>query len=964
VLSFALAPARGQAPPGSDRLCEGGSDAVLKKGPWTTVEKPEGLPKITAHAVGGDAGKLILVTDGRVVMRSTDRGCSWATVYSVASPGAEETPVDGLVPEVARLLVPTASSRALMILQGVGGVAGSRVLHSAEGGEQGTWKEAAGLPQALRFRELVAPRDTPEVLYLLTGLQDATGELDPGAGGPLYVSRDGGATFAAGAAGGQIEKLDVEPDTGGQNSWLVRSNGTVQTSRDFGASFETQTIEPAGEPPDPAQGELPEVGVIFRDIAVFKFATTNHAVVALASPSPPADVTRAVLSLDKGRSWQDIPVDGLGPAGGLFFGNADSQLYSSVPSDNTAYRGPGLVRFDEEEGRWVAMDDFGLGTLKDARAVREPAAAQPQYNAFWLRRDRPDPDVPDLLARFEPPAPELRPPVPKGRADCGSTQAKELPGKKVSFEPARIELSLKPGEPQSVPLKADITGDPTPSDVFFLLDHSDSTSDTLDALFCSVTRLVRDLPERNLDIHFGLGAYNGIDEHTYRRLVNVLEPKLAGPAISAALKTLFSTNGVDEPLRSALFQTATGAGLEKGSRARAVDPGQQADWRPAQLKIPRVALVITDEPYEENTRGEPAIQTVIDALKAKDIKVIGLRIEPAAKEQATSADRSPVRQALLQRQLVNIARGTGALAPEGGVDCDGGGTPDIPTGEPIVCTIDEGGVKRQLDDTLVSIFQSLAGEDRKPVKLVPTETSGLAAEVQGGESEVDLRRPSRVEGTVVLSCTTEQTGKRYPLTFSAVSGERVLGTLEGMVQCGEIPAAVPPVVPPRAKPGKPAAKPEPAPEAAPAPAAAPQAPNVVPAPQVPVPQPAVAVAPPPPPPAPAPVSSAPAQAPAPASAQAAAPQAGMSAQEDRQVASKLATVTTDSGTSDEGAKGSLAMVRARPVATRRPSPVPTEAIVTLGLGVAGLFGYVAYAADPRRRRRREAAPAYARRDDD
>ena len=962
VLAVSLATARGQAPPGADRLCDGGSSKVLRSGKWTTVEKPEGLSKITAHAVGGESGKLMLVTDGNTVMRSTDRGCTWKTVYTVETPSVEDTPVDGLLPEVSRMLIPTESSRVVLVLEGVARAVGAKVLVSDEAGAEGTYKEATGVPDAGQFREVVAPPDNPEVIYLVTTLNDQAGQVDPaGVTGPLYVSVDGGKTFAAASTtGGQIERLAVEPDTGGRYLWAARSSGVIQSSQDYGATWETAQIQPTGEEPSVMEGQVPTEPVKWLDVAVFRFATTAHVVVALGAPNRQADVLRAVASYDKGKTWEDFPVDGLGPAGGLFFGSSDTQLYSAVPTDNTAYRGPGLVQFSLEELRWVGIDDFNLGSLKDPRFVREPQPAQPLYNSIWLRRDKPDPEAPDLLARFEPPPAELGAGRFTGRADCGGKPATKPKTGKVEFKPGELNLKLEPGQPSSIPLIADVPADPTPSDIFFLVDHSDSMDPAIEGLFCSVERLIRDLPERGLDAYFGLGAYNGIDSYTYRRLVNVLPPEEAGPAVSEQLKKLFSTAGVDEPLRSALYQTATGEGFNKRPKGRPVEPGQQADWRPPEKKSPRYALVITDEPYEDDTQGEPEYQAVVDALKKKNIHVIGLRVQPFGSEQVSSTDHSPARQLILLQQLSNLARDTGALAPKGGVDCDGGGTPDVQTGEPIVCTISEQGIKREFDDTLVSVLTSLAAEDLQNVKLVPRDT-GVKTEMQGGEATVNLRRASRIEGTAVLSCTEEQAGRRFPVTFDVVTGDRVLGTLEGGAQCGESPAVVPPVPPGKSKPAAKQPAPKPAPKKAPAPVAEQTSP--VPPASQPVPQAAVAVAPPPPPPAPAPISSAPAQAPAPATSSAAAPQAGAAQQEDRQVASKLAVVSADPGGSEDGVRGQHAMTERKPgeysMVRSRPSAFPVEAAYTLGFGIAGMFGYLAWAGDPRRRRKRDVKPVRA-----
>ena len=153
------------------------------------------------------------------------------------------------------------------------------------------------------------------------------------------------------------------------------------------------------------------------------------------------------------------------------------------------------------------------------------------------------------------------------------------------------------------------------------------------------------------------------------------------------------------------------------------------------------------------------------------------------------------------------------------------------------------------------------------------------------------------------------------------------------------------MVPPKV----PKTKPEPAPkEPAPAPVSQPAPPQPAAAPAVvQAPQPAVAAAPPPPPPAPAPVNGAPATSSAPANAVVTQP--GVTMQEERKPQINLARVGADDGAAEH------AMVHSRPVAfapeAQRRSSVPTETIVTLGVGLAGLLVYVGVAGAPRRRRK-------------
>ena len=445
-------------------------------------------------------------------------------------------------------------------------------------------------------------------------------------------------------------------------------------------------------------------------------------------------------------------------------------------------------------------------------------------------------------------------------------------------------------------------------------------------------------------------------DYTYRRLVDIGPPEAAGPLIAERLRTLATLRGVAEPLRGALFQTATGAGLDVhttddsfggagpgggGPVHRKVEPGQQANWRDG---VVRTVIVITDEPYEEDTGGEPAYAEVIAALKAKDIHVIGIQWEPPVShlDADPRTDHATVKRLQLRLQLQSIARDTGTVAPRGGVDCDGGGSPDVPEGQPVVCAIAEDGLREELDDMLVSIMRSLSAPDVQPVRLVPRPTGGLSVSLEGPDPEPrDVRVASEVGRTAVLGCTEEQAGRRYAIEFDLEVGGRVLDTLKGAAQCGEIPAAV---VPPgrSRRAARPDAQPAPQPPSAapaqPAPASAAPAP----APNA---QPAAAAAPPPAPPAPAPVSSAPAQ--APAQAPSAAANFGASAQDSPEPSVRAATVSTADEAPGARAAGEYAMV-ARPTGR---AAVPAPALVPLGAGLSGLLLFVAVG------RRRRVVPA-------
>ena len=481
----------------------------------------------------------------------------------------------------------------------------------------------------------------------------------------------------------------------------MRANGTVLHSKDAGATFLDVT---AVLPPNPQEGAPSDH---WRDVAVYRFATVAHAVVLTSSPTREADVTRAVYSTSKGANWKELPVNSLGPAGGLVFGNEQGQLFSANGSESTAWRGPGLSEFVITDQRWRSADDLGLVSLYDAaagvradgRGRRLPRDLYPRAPQRRRRRGR----TGALRA-----AAARRRVAARWPARLRRSEPEPRERKGVRFDPERLDVQLTPGQPSRVPITAAVSPDPAPVDVTFLIDNSTSMDNAIKGVFCSIERLVRELPERNLDAHFALSHYNDFMTTTYERLVDLGPPKESGPAITEALKLLNTLRGEDEPLRGALYQLATGAGLDvKHARSdddpvdhtdglrgdRIVPPGQQIDWRPEGKSL-RTVFVVTDEPYENGTEGEPALESVIAELTARGIRVIGLPMIPS-NVKPNDFQHSVARQVILRTQIDAIARGSKALAPEGGVDCDGGGSPDVPEGGPIVCPIDESGIKER-----------------------------------------------------------------------------------------------------------------------------------------------------------------------------------------------------------------------------------------------------------------------------
>jgi hypothetical protein len=154
--------------------------------------------------------------------------------------------------------------------------------------------------------------------------------------------------------------------------------------------------------------------------------------------------------------------------------------------------------------------------------------------------------------------------------------------------------------------------------------------------------------------------------------------------------------------------------------------------------------------------------------------------------------------------LQAMAVATGALAPEGGVDCDGNGTVDIPAGEPLVCSIAASG--EGIGEAIVGLVTA-AIEARRPVarcKDVSTTTDpgecSAVVSVDDGSSDPDggpvtvtqsPPGPYPVGTTAVTLKVTDETG----LTDFCVASVTVVDDEPPVPVCNAPATIVPPDVP-------------------------------------------------------------------------------------------------------------------------------------------------------------------------
>jgi hypothetical protein len=236
----------------------------------------------------------------------------------------------------------------------------------------------------------------------------------------------------------------------------------------------------------------------------------------------------------------------------------------------------------------------------------------------------------------------------------------------------------------SLRLMQDIGWPADGTDVYFLVDLSGSFQDDLPLFKLQAPDIVNDLLASNANTRFGLGRFEDYPispfgtggDVAYTRVLDITNDV---DLVLSTILGLGTQDGADEPESqlAALYQSATGEGQDlsaQGEPSASIPAGQQASFRRDATKL---IVLWTDAPFHQpGDPGDipypgPGEATTIAALNALGrLQVIGI-----SSGGGGLAD------------LAAISAATGALAPPGGVDCDGDGVVDIPEGEPLVCGI-------------------------------------------------------------------------------------------------------------------------------------------------------------------------------------------------------------------------------------------------------------------------------------
>jgi hypothetical protein len=793
VLAASLAPVLG-AIGASATVCASGAISAGPHG-WTEVAAPAfgtGGKQLTAYAVRADRAKELYATNGVAIARSRDSGCTWSDVYAVQATPSLTTPLSSATSTVTALYAPGRGTDVYAVAAD-----GPRVhiLRSADGGT--TWTvTGVGPVQAgtAAGSELLVPPAGP--LYLVTGKAGTTRLV--------YTSDDRGATWQLSDLPAAL--LAAAPDA------LPRLNDLAVSPADplrmfaatsvglFGSSDGGATWRPAGIG-----------GGSALDSVTAGRSPDGVSVVAVDD----ADLV-GYVSADGGSTWTAVNVPGAVDAAAL----NPRQSTAVVSSAQGVYQ--------------VRLADAGLTPMwRDAprlSAVTIDADVTPyvyacscgdeQPAAIWRRHDiAPGGDV----AFVPPPPPIVIPGIADDDYQClGDLPQVDAPKPQApsTLSPGTRRITLEPGQSVTVPYV--LHAAPRRFDVYYLTESGAKMEYALCAVGTGAVLSANALSAER-DLRAGLGDYRDYpgqtDEEwgdggpdgsgfTYLRRAGV------GPANDTLPRTLPDLHwrlGPDGAGGAAVYQAVTGVGQDlapTGPSLYDILGGQQASFGSDSFKV---VLLSTGKWLNDpqRTAGYPGVplDTVVETLKKRDVKLVGIWINNTGNKQSQGNQRFEGRM-----DVRRLATESGAVAGTT-IDCNDDGYTDLERGDPLVCdwlAIDSenGAAQRYGDPSMGSAMTRLLRDLRDPQDVTLVATRGATA-VTGvappSYGAVDLLRENTHDFAVTFSCGAGQVNETVPISLAGVAGPTTVAQADVLLQCGHAvpvahhPAALvvpPPVVPP------------------------------------------------------------------------------------------------------------------------------------------------------------------------
>jgi hypothetical protein len=767
---------------------------IKQDGRWEHIRVPEfpiGPQTMSEYNVDPADPNRLLVTNGLAVLLSVDGGCLWDTTFRLDDPpaGADYSASDATIVDVA-----TAPGHVLLAISQRDGLRPHVVL-SSYGGE--TWRQgddgletSVGSPIQAGFT-----RAEPRYAYVL--LEQRIGS-DGGASLGYRVMESttaGGAWSTRGDPQGPAPAVELP---GGQRI----GDGEVLT----------------GMVPDPEEGGrvflYGQAGLYAYQQGV-QMQLLPGDIGALAAAHPEGSrATTLLASSHEGRTVNISYDSGTTFSSFQAPGRVDSFAEGLLPGD-FFFSSTGKVWL-RSGGKLTDISPPSGAAIQELSAAHSRQQITPfrAYDIVTLYGRSGDSIVRTAERRIidTPAAPDsvvignLPPLKPK----------RKLPG---VLTPSDTEVVLMEGRQTTVPYELNLPETPTPLDVFFDVDTTNSMLPAIDGLRAAMADIIRELAAVGINVWFGAGQYKSYDTPpAFERMQDIAPP---GPGLSQALNRMRSSGGGNETQLESLYEIATGEGSTYGA---GIEPGQQAHWRRGSL---RVVVNMTDEPI--STGGpHPTYEKATGALLDDDIKHFGIAVQNEATVRALGAPLPG---------LIKISRLARSLAPSQGVDCNGDDRPDLYAGEPLVCVVDHVNSRDAsvLGGAIISVLRSVTdvGEVRISARFAERSSYSIdeiATPRVSLFSRVNFKARNRIGFDVSFGCPDVRRLELLPVTIEATRKAGVLASATATVVCKPAPepataprppaapmvVAAVPLVPPPNPPQQPNPNPHPNPNPNPA----------------------------------------------------------------------------------------------------------------------------------------------------
>lgn len=743
---------------------------------WVRIAVPkfdsdEGPATITSFSAMPQQKNGLLVTNGKVVKRSVDAGCTWDTIFR--SSGIQ-APAPGYSADVVTQVVePSDSTAWLTTYDDINGVPHPHVyVGSGITSGQPTFNQSdVGLPTYGTPASLVVPFPGLGEAYLLVD------ELpDPQSGPAAVASRHLYATRQPNPP--QSGTLAPQPwGELGLPSGFGRVDGLAREASNkiwiwSGKQYAWALVDPSSSSPEwhtfTAAGTISTIDVETSGAVDVIEQTASGAV--LAQPTQQGGLsTRLTIPLTPYAfthgTYQDVYV---------------------------ASGAKGTFGFDHLLHRWINITPRGgpaFHVLKMAQATSARIVLGMSADALWRW---------DTFAQetFVPPPPP--PPATGGKPTLPHSNLKA-----PILTPTKKVVTLAPGTVGKVPVMLQVPPDPTPLDVYFLVDTTASMAPAIIGLQRAILGLSRDLRRQlGVDACFGVGGVKDTSDPTS-------STNTTDPASNYVFKTFLPVSPCDtspdlDLVRAATLKLNQGGGGDppeaqtlglslavngQSSPKNLVPQPQPANFRPGVFKV---IVYISDQPSHQAEQGFPTIPDVVQTLNTNDVKIVSIAVDHVGGDLNGAMSN-----------MNQLAEGTGSYAPASGVDCNGDGRRDygdLGPGAPLVCqemvtSASDGTQMVNMEPAIFGLLLGVKDPGTLQVK-IKDPNHALRGRIQGLTSDVvDMKFQSGLKFTLPVGCAPSQVGKTLPIYLSPfVRSQPVASQGEVDVVCKLQPKLPPPPV--------------------------------------------------------------------------------------------------------------------------------------------------------------------------